>query len=376
MRKKMLAIGICLALTAGMAACGNEAGQESTDASSEQTGAVSETETGAELPVPAETAPENVALENDLVALSEYKGLEVEEVTAEDIEVNTLSNRKNNFLRAHTQEVTDRPAEEGDMVVIDYSGAVDGVKFDGGTGSADDLVLGSGSMIDGFEDGIIGMEIGETKDVEATFPETYSSSPDLAGKTAVFTITLNAILRTPQDLTDDMVKEYTDYESVEDWEAATKENLAHALMGQTMWDAYIVTCQVKSYPEEEIQEYVERMTSFYEGMASIYSMTLEEFLTQGMGVTKEEFDETAELYAKNDVAKPLIAEAIAEKEGISVSEEEYQEAVPRYMEMTGYYDEEAFFEQYTEDYLRNFLLQEKVQDFMLENARLTAAENS
>ena len=82
----VFAIGICLALTAGMVACGNEAGQESTAASSEQTGAVSETETGAELPVPAETAPENVALENDLVALSEYKGLEVEEVTAEDIE--------------------------------------------------------------------------------------------------------------------------------------------------------------------------------------------------------------------------------------------------------------------------------------------------
>lgn len=384
MRKKILALALCLALTAGMAACGkdNQEGQGDSSAASTESntqaeqGESSAVPTESTIPVPAETAPEKVALENDQLALAEYTGLKVLRVTPEDIEANTLTNRKNNFLASHSEEITNRPAEEGDMVAVDFSGALDGVKFDGGTGSTDDLVLGSGSMIPGFEDGIIGMELGETKDVTAKFPDTYSNNPDLAGKEAVFTITLNKIIFTPSELTDELVKEYTDYDSLEAWENAAREDLAHSLMTQEMWDAYIKTCQVKEYPEDKIKDYTERMTSFYEQLAQANGMTMDQLLSQGMGITREEFDATVDMYAKNDTAKPMIAQAIADKEGIALSDEEYESRISYFMEISGHYDKDAFFEQYSEEYLRSYMLQQKVQDFMLEKAELNEPEET
>ncbi|MBO5755601.1 MAG: trigger factor, partial [Clostridia bacterium] len=146
------------------------------------------------------------------VAIEGYLGIEVEKkvtpVTDEDVDAEITRVRERN---ARTIEVTDRAAQDGDTVTIDYEGKVDGVAFDGGKADGHDLKLGSGSFIPGFEDQIVGKQIGETFDVNVTFPEEYHAK-DLAGKAAVFTVTLHAIKATElAELDDEFAKDVSEF---------------------------------------------------------------------------------------------------------------------------------------------------------------------
>jgi len=129
------------------------------------------------------------------VKLGEYKGLEITKhihpVTDEQIDARLEQERKR---VARSVDVTDRALENGDKAELDYSGSVDGVKFDGGTAEHQTLVIGSGSFIPGFEEQMVGMQIGEERDLNVTFPEKYHSD-ELAGKDAVFHVKLHAITR-------------------------------------------------------------------------------------------------------------------------------------------------------------------------------------
>ena len=134
-------------------------------------------------------------IENDYVKINGYTDLEVSEITETEVTDETVDSQIEQIRQNYATytEITDRAAQEGDMVTIDYSGAIDGVAFDGGTASGQQLELGAGGYIDGFEDGIVGHTTGETFDVNTTFPDPYENTPDLAGKDAVFTITLTKI---------------------------------------------------------------------------------------------------------------------------------------------------------------------------------------
>ncbi|MBO7170758.1 MAG: trigger factor [Clostridia bacterium] len=176
-----------------------------------------------------------VSLENDApvmkatvytkpdVAFEGYLGIEVEKkvtpVTDEDVDAEITRVRERN---ARTIEVTDRAAQDGDTVTIDYEGKVDGVAFDGGKADGHDLKLGSGSFIPGFEDQIVGKQIGETFDVNVTFPEEYHAK-DLAGKAAVFTVTLHAIKATElAELDDEFAKDVSEFDTLEAYKADIK----------------------------------------------------------------------------------------------------------------------------------------------------------
>ena len=144
---------------------------------------------------------------SDYVTLGEYKGVKVS-VDAAVVTDEYLDSYIDYVLQSNmlTTQVTDRPVQEGDIVNIDYEGKIDGVAFDGGTAQGYDLAIGSGSFIDGFEDGLIGAETGETRDVAVTFPEDYHGT-DVAGKDAVFTVTVNSIsVETLPELTDEFVQ--------------------------------------------------------------------------------------------------------------------------------------------------------------------------
>ncbi len=143
------------------------------------------------------------------VTLGEYKEISVQMTQTEPSVSDEYLDGYIEYLLSNDAiytEVTDRTVEVGDITNIDYEGKIDGVAFDGGTAQGQELTIGSGMFIDGFEDGMIGMEIGETRDVETTFPDPYANNPDLAGKVAIFTVTLNSIsiAETPE-LTDEYV---------------------------------------------------------------------------------------------------------------------------------------------------------------------------
>ena len=157
------------------------------------------------------------------VAIEGYLGIEIEKkvtpVTDEDVDAEITRVRERN---ARTIEVTDRAAQDGDTVTIDYEGKVDGVAFDGGKADGHDLKLGSGSFIPGFEDQIVGKQIGETFDVNVTFPEEYHAK-ELAGKAAVFTVTLHAIKATElAELDDEFAKDVSEFDTLEAYKADIK----------------------------------------------------------------------------------------------------------------------------------------------------------
>lgn len=145
------------------------------------------------------------------VTIGEYKGLTLDN-TVEAVTDDMVDGRIKEELQNKAEEVTEGSVQNGDVVTINYVGTKDGVAFDGGTANNYELTIGSGTFIDGFEDGIIGMKKGETKDLDLTFPEEYSSE-ELAGQEVVFKVTLQSFKRAPE-LTDTWVAKNTDCKSV------------------------------------------------------------------------------------------------------------------------------------------------------------------
>lgn len=191
------------------------------DASSETTAdSSSESEAATE----AAERPDYKAL--DYVKLGDYKGLEVTlastDVTDEEVEQQVETNLNNNDK---SEEIKEGTVENGDVANIDYEGKLNGKAFDGGTAKGYDLTIGSGSFIDGFEDGLIGKKIGDTVDLNLTFPKDYSST-DLAGKEVVFTVKINSVKRAPK-LTDELAAEISnnEYKTAEAYNNYIKEDL-------------------------------------------------------------------------------------------------------------------------------------------------------
>ena len=307
---------------------------------------------------------------SDYVTLGEYKNLTVEvdpvEVTDEQI--------MSRISAETTQVLTEGTVEDGDVANIDYVGKLDGEEFDGGSAEGYDLEIGSCTFIDGFEDGIIGMQVGETKDLELKFPEEYHSE-DLAGKDVVFTVTVNSISRVPE-LTDEIAAEVVEgmtaeayKESVrEEMEADAKEAQKTEAQQKLIQKVY-ENATIDGYPEENLQYTVDRAKSYYEWLASMYGMTLEDYLV-AYGMDEETFMEQVQPVAEEALGQEMTLLAIAEAEGMEISDEEYQEGLEKYAETQGMDDPAKLEEAYGENYIRNSLLQEKVLEFLYENATI------
>ena len=250
--------------------------------------------------------------------------------SAEDIQAQV-----DNLLAQHatTQEVTGRAAQSGDIVNINYAGTVDGVAFTGGTYQGYDLTLGSGSFIDGFEDQIIGHNVGDTFDVNVTFPDGYDDSTDsegntivLSGKAAVFSVTLNSISEsvTPE-LTDAWVdanfgtsNDLHTAEAVRTYfsDALYDSNLENAIM-----DSLLDNSKFSELPTQATNYYICMFLNYYSQMCSYYSTDLNTF-AQAQGYADADAmlaasDSTITHLAQQD----LIYQAIAESQGITPSQE-------------------------------------------------------
>ncbi|MCU6725572.1 Trigger factor [uncultured Clostridium sp.] len=351
-----------------------ETESESENASETETGSEAESETGSEEESETETEfnvadiPEYDA--SEYVTLGEYKDLTVEvtpvEVTDEQVMDKIASETK--------QTLTEGTVESGDTVNIDYVGKIDEEEFDGGSAEGYDLEIGSCTFIDGFEDGIIGMQVGDTKDLELKFPEDYHST-DLAGKDVVFTVTVNSISRVPE-LTDEVADSVVEGMTAEAYQESVRQDLEDQAKEsqkteaeQKLLQAVYENATIDGYPEENLQYTIKRAKDYYEWLASMYGMSLDDYL-KNYGMTQDEFNEQIQPVAEEALGEEMTLLAIAKEENIEVSDEEYEAGLARYAEAQGMDDPSKLEEAYGENYIKNSLLQEKVLEFLYENATI------
>ena len=379
MKKKTAVLILCALMAAGLAACGGSSGENSSSVSGESTGTStvsSSSQEDAIMSIPLEEG-DDWKLE-DCIVLGDYKGLRltktVGQVTEEEVDSYIQS-------QATAEEVTDENAavQDGDTVNIDYVGKIDGKEFDGGSAQGSVLVVGSDTFIDGFEDGLIGMKKGETRDLNLTFPDDYGNT-DVAGKAVVFTVTLNSISRVPEQ-DDAWVSSYTDgkYTSMNDYRAYMKESLqegndeaADQQLNSDAWEQIEKTCTFlklpKSYVEEGSEEFEKNVTS----QAEQYNATLDDFITQN-GLTAEEYKTRKEQYGRYTAVSRLLLEALMQAEQLTDDSQEYKDALAETEKAWGM-TEDALKEQYGEDTLKQYVETQMVLDKVIGYAEVTEVQ--
>lgn len=301
----------------------------------------------------------------DYVTLSDYNGVKVAAVeiavTDDEFDEYVATNIQASF--AESVEVTDRAVESGDTVNIDYVGSVDGVEFEGGSYEGYSLEIGSSTFIPGFEDQIIGHEIGEEFDVNVTFPDPYKNNPDLAGKAAVFKVKLNGITASVTPEIDDafVAENFSEYASAEEFLAETRAEYEKTKKYNYVWNYVLENSTVSEIPEKLIENYVEQQTRMYQSMATSYGMTYEDLLAM-YGTTPEEFEATEREYANSDLTQMLISQAVCESENIGIEDGDATEYFG--------YDDAAMteiYDYYGKGYVNQVLLMQKAAEFVGEN---------
>ena len=269
------------------------------------------------------------------VKISSYKGMKIKEFayTVKDEEVQAEIDRLLD-RNARKVPVEGRAAQNGDIVNIDFVGTVDGVKFDGGEAEGFDLTLGSGQFIPGFEDQVVGMNIGETKDVNVTFPENYQAE-NLKGKAAVFAVKLNGIQgKELPELTDAFIKEATGSETVEAYKAKTAERLqnqankrANDATENSILEAIAANTEVE-IPQAMLDREIDGLVKKFEYQLMYQGLKLQDYL-DFLKVTEADFRKNYEEQAKKNVMHQLIISQIIDEEKIEATEEEVDEQVAK-----------------------------------------------
>lgn len=305
----------------------------------------------------------------EITKLGQYKGIEVtkQDTTVTDAE---LDQRIASILKANPEviEITDRPAENGDTVNIDYVGMKDGVAFDGGTAEGYDLELGSGTFIDGFEDGLIGASTGDELSLNLTFPENYGNS-DLAGQAVVFDVTVNKIEQKKDAILDDaFVKRVSDFSTVDEFRANTLETMQsekeQTAAQQVEDDAFEAAVNNSEYSlnEDAVEQQYNNQLTYYENMFSSYDFTMESY-AEMLGQTEDEFKETLHTAAETAIKQQLLIKAVAEKEGITIEDADRESLAEQYGT-----DVQTLQDTYGEEMVDETALIYKVVEFIGDNA--------
>lgn len=307
--------------------------------------------------------------------LGKYTGLEIarDKVEVSEEEVQAEINAKLEEAGAWIP-VVDRAAQNGDQVLIDYSGSVDGVKFDGGTAEKQTLTLGSGMFIPGFEEQVVGMNIGDQKDVNVTFPEEYHEK-SLAGKQAVFAVKLHEInIKDVPTLDDESVKDISEFDSVEEYKASVKSKieekknaeadskLENDLIQKIADDSKveIPQCMIEQQIDDMIQEFEQRLQ--YQGLNAkdYYKYT---------GMTQEKLRENYKEMAEKNVKLRLTLDALLKAVQVPVSDEEIDEKIADMANQAGKTFEEykGYINEQYREYLRRDLITSKLFEYLKNN---------
>lgn len=267
------------------------------------------------------------------VELGKYKGIKVEPVdtTVSDEEVDGEI-KKELEKNAREVEVTDRAAKNGDTVLIDYSGSVDGEKFDGGTAEDHRLKLGSHTFIDNFEEQIEGHNIGDEFDVNVTFPEQYHEK-SLAGKPAVFAVKLKGITEKQlPELDDDFVSDVSEFETVDEYKADVRQTLEDRknVAARNKKEDEAVKALVEDsrieIPQPMIDTEADTLIRNYDNRLRSQGLGLQQYLKY-TGMTEEKLRDDMKEQAKLNIESRLVLEAVADAENITVAEEDIEKEI-------------------------------------------------
>ena len=319
MKKRLLAI--LLVACMAFAVCGCKKEEEKTNEEAAETEAEI-TESG--VPVVDKTVDEEGI--EAFVTVKDYMGMELEKtiytVTEETIDSEIESELSSMPIYDKDEE---RTVEVGDVVNLDYSGSVDGVVFDGGTAYGYDLEIGSGSFIDGFEDQLVGMHVGESRDITVTFPEDYQAA-DRAGAEAVFACTINGIAEYVTEPTEEWLLANTTCTTVEEYREEIRKGLEEYYASESesklymdAWSKLLENAEFIQYPQDMYDLCYQEQKLSYESYAMMYGMDYESFL-EYFGMTEESIRSEAETYLKD----ALIARYIIDMEGITEEDEGFK----------------------------------------------------
>ncbi len=314
------------------------------------------------------------------VKIGAYKGLEIKKyeykVTKADIKKET---EKILLREAKPVEVTDRACADGDTVNIDFAGKVDGEAFAGGTAEGYDLELGSGTFIPGFESQVVGMKLGEEKDLTVTFPENYQAD-NLKGKDAVFTVKLNSIKgKELPELTDEYVKKHAGCETVKEYSDKVKarlekkaENDSRDQTENSIVEAICKTAECE-IPQAMIESEIDTIVRDFSYKLMYQGLKLEDYISY-MGQTMEQFRAQFAEQAKSRVLSQLVIEKIVKDENITASQEEIDAKVAEQAKSV-----EKTVEEYMKsidarqiEYIANDIVVTKLFDFLKANNNLVA----
>ena len=310
------------------------------------------------------------------VKLGKYKGIELKNVeypvTDEDVE-HELSHMQEHNARIITVE--DRAVKEKDIAVIDFEGFVDGKAFEGGKAERHELEIGSKTFIPGFEDQIIGMKIGEEKEINVKFPEDYFSK-DLAGKDAMFKVKLHEIKEKQlPELDDEFAKDVSEFDTLKDLKVSIKdkkqaendekakhetENLAiEAVSAETNIDI----------PSEMIETEIDAMIRDLEQQLSYQGISLDQYL-HIMNKTRKEIEDNYKEQAEKNVKSRLILEEIIKEEKLEASEEEISEKIKEMASNYGKKEDDLNKNEALKEYLANSIKTEKAIELIIKNAKI------
>ncbi len=301
---------------------------------------------------------------SDYVELADYKNVKVDTSSDDFKEMYDsfieLDVENNNFY----DNKTEGKVAEGDVANIDYVGKKDGVAFEGGTAEGYDLGIGSGSFIEGFEEGLIGVNIGDTVDLNLTFPEDYQSE-ELAGKAVVFTVKVNYV-KSDKALEPKEYYKKLGFKTLKDYEKDVKERTIENFVYETVAEK----CKVKKYPKDDEEFLQKQLTAMLTSQLTAYGMTLESYLTQN-NMTKDDFNNNL---LENDV-RPMMEQsmpmyAILDKEKIKVTQKDIDEKIKEIVaeQDNGSVTEKELREYYGDYYFENVVANEKAIDVIVKYA--------
>lgn len=311
------------------------------------------------------------------VTLGEYKGVEVKKehtlVTEDDVNAEIEKERNK---QAAEVSVDDRAVAEGDTVNLDYSGSVDGVKFAGGTAEGQTLKIGSHTFIPGFEEQMIGMNIGEEKDLNVTFPTEYHA-PDLAGKEAVFHVKVNSITETQLPaLDDDFAKDISEFDTLDAYkadvrakleaQAAERDNNAftNAVIEKVMANATV------EIPDAMVERQIDSMVRNFEARLAQQGLKLADFMKY-TGQDEKSFRNQYRDQAEKSVRANLVLEAVENVEKFEATEEEIDAEIEKFAKQIGQ-NVEDLKKNLTEgdrEYFKADVIRDKAVKFLCDNAK-------
>lgn len=369
-RKSLLIISVCAAMAMSMTACGNgQAGKE---------------------PVEQLTQTTELADYSSYVTLGQYTDLSIpvsDAVVSQKMLQEAMDHTVEtyNYLYAQTEMIGDRPVAMGDTINMNFTTTVDGENWPQLSGMGLTYVVGSGQIEESLDAQMAGLKPGNTYDLDCTFGEDTDFT-ELLGKEVTFHVTINYIYGESETLEwgDELVAaltngKYKDAEKYKDYlfkqleEEALEQQKKEYMDG--LWDAVLANCVFGELPadilEENAENYYAAQRATYEYYATYYSYTYDQYMQEKQGMTDEEFHEKAYEYARIELERIYAAVTIYRELGMEMTDAEFSEGVAKLAETYNYGSSTEFVQKYGEEYIREVLVTQKVEEYLAEHSTMT-----